>query len=126
METALEFVRQSFIYDDYVWSIDIDKTNNQLEIRTNIGWGLGLTKEQYKEIETILQTSFEKETYIISFSYDVSGYDYWVKIMEENNYFHITIILKTDFKFDEVDAYEMDNLVDSVLSQVLDIINEGN
>ncbi|MGL4582327.1 MAG: hypothetical protein ACRCVU_05035 [Flavobacterium sp.] len=122
MEKQLQQVRQLFAYDDYIHGIETDLENKIVDLHTTIDWGLGLTEEQYEQVERLLETTIEKPHYTISFSYDVSGFDYWVNIMGEDNYIHITIELKDTFDFNKYETLEMDQEIWKVLDQFYSIV----
>lgn len=122
MEKQLQQVRQLFACDDYIHGIETDLENKIVDLHTTIDWGLGLTEEQYEQVERLLETTIEKPHYTISFSYDVSGFDYWVNIMGEDNYIHITIELKDTFDFNKYETLEMDQEIWKVLDQFYSIV----
>ena len=122
MEKKLQQVRQLFAYDDYIHGIETDLENKIVDLHTTIDWGLGLTEEQYEQVERLLETTIEKPYYTISFSYDVSGFDYWVNNMGEDNYIHITIELKDTFDFNKYETLEMDREIWKVLDQFYSIV----
>lgn len=122
MEKHLQKVRELFAYDDYIHGIETDLENKIVDLHTTIGWGLGLTEEQYEQVERLLETTIEKPHYTISFSYDVSGFDYWVNTMGEDNYIHITIELKDTFDFNKYETLEMDQEIWKVLDQFYSIV----
>lgn len=56
---------------------------------------LTLDKKQYKKFERILNnTRLKTANYEIYFWCDISGYEYWNKEQEENNYIQGTILIK--------------------------------
>lgn len=122
MEKQLAQVQQLFKYDDYIHGIETNIEYRAVELYTTIDWGLGLTEESYEQIETLLQTTINNPHYTISFSYDVSGFDYWVNTMEENNYIHITVGLKDSFDFAKYETLEMDKEIWKVLDKIYDIL----
>lgn len=122
MEKQLQQVRQLFAYDDYIHGIETDLENKIVDLHTTIDWGLGLTEEQYEQVERLLETTIEKPHYTITFGYDVSGFDYWVNIMGEDNYIHITIELKDTFDFNKYETLEMDREIWKVLDQFYSIV----
>ena len=74
-----------------------------------------LTESEYNQIiKLIEETGRETEDYQIYFGYDVSGYDYWYRIMEEGTYINLTINIKN-----------VDNInVESLLSEIYQTIEE--
>lgn len=123
MEKQLQQVRQLFACDDYIHGIETDIENKIVDLHTTIDWGLGLTEEQYEQVERLLETTIEKPHYTITFGYDVSGFDYWVNIMGEDNYIHITIELKDTFDFNKVPTFEMDYIIEEVINKVYSAMN---
>lgn len=122
MEKHLQKVRELFAYDDYIHGIETDLENKIVDLHTTIDWGLGLTEEQYEQVERLLETTIEKPHYTITFGYDVSGFDYWVNTMGEDNYIHITIELKDTFDFNKYETLEMDREIWKVLDQFYSIV----
>lgn len=124
MEKQIELLKEHFMYDDFVVGMEIcESVDNGLEIYTNIAWGLGLTDAQYKEVENILDVLYEKGDYEIYFSFDTSGFDYWVNQMVEDNYLLIIIELKDTFDFDKVPTFEMDYIIEEVINKVYSAMN---
>lgn len=122
MEKHLQKVRELFAYDDYIHSIEISTEEKLVLLYTTIDWGLDLTEEEYERVEKLLNTTIEKPHYTISFSYDISGFDYWVNTMGEDNYIHITIELKDTFDFYKYETLEMGQEIWKVLGKVYKII----
>lgn len=79
---------QSLNWDE----IDITSEWNVVDYHTNINLGLDMSEEEYiareKELDEI---EIVWEGYRIYAWYDVSGYDYWVKQQEEDNYVVVTL-----------------------------------
>lgn len=123
-ERNLNWVVSLFAFDDYIISHDILPKDSTVSFITNFDWGLDLTEEQYKRVEDLLSKSIDTKYYTISFSYDVSSYDYWVNIMKENNYFHFSIELKKSFDFNKHPSLEFDHKLDKVITEFFKILNE--
>lgn len=76
-----------------------------IDFMLNSYWGCK-TKEQYdKGVKSLYRFSeswsdtlekFDIEKYCIGFSFDTSGYDYWMKNMKEMQYLHVSITLEVD------------------------------
>ena len=60
-----------------------------------INWG-AKTEIEYNEAVKQLSKAIEKNEYIIYFSYDVSGFDYWMLKQEEQNYAYICVHFKDE------------------------------
>lgn len=72
-------------------TFDGDKTDFRLHVEESCNWG-GETEEGYnKACEMIDAITYKGEGWQIYAWYDVSGYQYWMKTMEEQNYIQITL-----------------------------------
>lgn len=123
MENKLNSIWDSFKYDSNISDKEIDLKENEIYMFTNIRWGLNINEIEYNAVEKILiDSNLDYDTYSISFNFDGSSFDYWNRIMEEDNYIHVTITLKQNFD----DTDEILNLINfqvhHVLNKVYDII----
>ena len=77
--------------------VSIDETDKRkLDIYTDINWS-GKNKKEYREKEKhIYNFSIDNDLFLLKSWCDISGYDYWVKQQEEDNYVSIDIHLKKD------------------------------
>jgi len=77
--------------------VSIDETDKcKLDIYTDINWS-GKNKKEYREKEKhIYNFSIDNDLFLLKSWCDISGYDYWVKQQEEDNYVSIDIHLKKD------------------------------
>lgn len=78
------------------------------------------TKKAYKAIIAGFNAlEVKKPLYSIYVSYDVSGFDYWMKNMQETQYGHLVVNLSEDFTMKDYDVLAFD--FNTALDQLLDI-----
>jgi len=81
---------------------------NYIDFDNYINWWIGMNKEEYNKFENIInKTKIDTPLYTITSWCDASGYDYWVKQQEEDNYIIITIKIKKDFKAENIAELDM-------------------
>lgn len=76
------------------------------------------TKKSYKAIiDGFNALEVKKPLYSIYVSYDVSGFDYWMKNMQECQYGHLVVSLNESFSMDEYDtlAFDFNTALDALL-----------
>ncbi len=84
-------------------TFDGDKTDLRLHNDEMFSWGAKTKKEYNKAVKEIDSINYEGNGWKIYAWYDISGYDYWMKNMEEPNYIQITISFdKGNVSTDEV------------------------
>lgn len=80
-----------------------------------IRWWLKLNKEQYEKVESYIDNmNFEDDNFAITFSYDVSWYNYRVVQQEEDNYIHATMNLKKKL-WDNINYQYYINTIDQMI-----------
>jgi hypothetical protein len=81
-------------------------------------------KKGYDEIaKKIDDAEIKGNGYIVYASYDISGYNYWVKQMEESNYMSISILFDNDY-FNDDNMNQLINDIDEVFSRCQEIEND--
>lgn len=65
-----------------------------------------LTKRGYRRFEGLADVTRVYQGFTLSFSYDVSGYSYWTKDMQESNYIYANVEITSE---DEVNPAHMEN-----------------
>lgn len=86
---------------------DGDKTDLRLHTSDNFRWAVR-NKKGYKAIEKqINEFNIQGNGWIVYTWHDISGYDYWMKQREENNYIQITVRFdKARINFEEVERID--------------------
>lgn len=86
--------------------------DNRLFSETMFCDTLSLSKSEYSEMEKLLdKTKVKGKGFNVSAWNDCSGYEYWTKKQEENNYIQVTVYIDDPFK---VDAQELRDAVNKV------------
>lgn len=86
-------------------TFDGDKTDLRLHIDDNYRWGANVKREYKRASDLIDAIEYKGKGWEIFAWYDVSGFDYWMKQMEETNYIQITIAFDTeDIEDSQLDA----------------------
>lgn len=82
---------------------DGDKEDKRLFYDGDIRW-YKKKRKKYEKIEKELDDyEIDRQYWTVYVSYDVSGFDYWIKNMNEENYISIVVIFKEDLiPFDEL------------------------
>jgi len=75
---------------------DGDKEDKRLHFDRDIKFYTA-NENDYKEIEEHIEKySIERKYYTVYVWCDVSGFDYWIKQMQESNYIKISVMFKAD------------------------------
>lgn len=88
---------------------DGDRTDLRLHHQGLIRW-TEPNKKEYEQSEKELDTfEIKRKSYSVFFSYDVSGFEYWVEEQEEENYINIVVAMNTtDLTIEEVEQLKED------------------
>ena len=82
-------------------TFDVDKNDLRLFAGdAGYSWGFDSEEDYINQEKSLDSFEIKKENYTIYFSYDVSGFDYWINNMEEGNYIQVCV------SFDSVDFPE--------------------
>lgn len=91
-----------------------DEEGNKIDVYTSVYWSAD-TEEEYNTKERFIEDFYYEDDLIKAISFcDISGFDYWVKTMEEENYVSINVYLKK-----EVDQYTQQEA-----QQIADLISK--
>lgn len=74
----------------------IDNDNNSLDVEQNDYWSRDTEKEYNAVTNKLDKLEFKGRGYTGYVWYDISGYNYWVVNMQEDNYAQITIRFDND------------------------------
>lgn len=86
-------------------TFDGDKTDLRLHSDEIFNWGAKGKRNYNKAEKEIDAIEFKGPGWQVYAGFDVSGFDYWMKRMEETNYVQITIAFdKEDINSSEIDA----------------------
>lgn len=95
LEKTFERAKAIFKTISKVNHIEVDTTSNTVELFLSADYGLLITREGYDKIANIVeQSTLVLPTLESAFTHDVSGFDYWVNTMEEDNRITFTIEFK--------------------------------
>lgn len=82
-----------------------DSETNKIDVYTNVYW-TAESEEEYNEKEKLIANWGFENDLITAFAWcDISGFEYWVKDREENNYVSIDVSLKkpaTEYTQEEI------------------------
>lgn len=99
----------------------MDVSENQLDIEMSDYWTRDTEKEYNKVTNQLDKLTSKGKGYEIYVWYDISGYDYWVLNMKEENYAQISIRFDGDtFKPRQIQA--LVNKIERVIDKVNSII----
>ena len=93
---------------------DGDPTDLRLHSDERFSFGANRESEYNEAIKEIDDINYKGNGWEIYASYDVSGYDYWMKNMEERNYITITV----SFDKEDVDRNEIEK-IDKAMSDAI-------
>lgn len=77
---------------EYIHTQQNDK--NSFDIDENLYWGADTKKEYNNALEEIEKLKIENNIYKIYAWVDISGFEYWMKKQEEQNYLQISFTIK--------------------------------
>jgi hypothetical protein len=93
---------------------DGDTSDLRLHSDERINWGAG-TKREYQRIEKKLNKfEIKGEGWVVYVGHDVSGYEYWMKTMEEDNY----VMVSVGFDTEDVLVSELDKIENAVYDAI--------
>lgn len=96
-------------------TFDGDKTDLRLHSEDMFRWG-AKTKTAYQKAEKeIDKIEYNGKGWKIYATYDVSGFHYWMKRMEETNYISITVAFDAE-TIEETEIVAIDKALDSALA----------
>lgn len=106
-------------------TFDGDKTDLRLHSDLCFVWG-AKTKAKYNAATKAIDSlSAKGNGWEIYAWYDVSGFEYWMKRMEETNYIQITVAFDAE-TIDESEVNKIDSAIDTALAEAEAIQNEYN
>lgn len=104
-------------------TFDADKTDLRLHSDETFCWGCKTKKEYAAACKRIDKIGCKGDGWQIYGWYDVSGYEYWMKNMQEQNYIQITIAFDTD-TIPESELQNISNALDNALAEADAIQNK--
>lgn len=106
-------------------TFDGDKTDLRLHSDDMFRWG-AKTKRDYEIAERkIDKIEYKGKGWTIYAGYDVSGFNYWMKKMEETNYMMLTVCFDTE-TIDRSEIEAIDRALDSALADAEALENKYN
>ena len=99
-----EIIEQHFKVAFPTHSIEVEEYMSEIriDIDTAFLWG-SLDKKEYEKQESFLEHLItSKPNYDMSSFYDISGYEFWMEVQKEPNFFNIIIKIKETFNISEV------------------------
>ena len=86
---------------------DGDKTDLRLHNNENFRWGAKGIREYKRAEKQIDKFEIKGNGWLLYAGYDVSGFSYWMKQMEETNYISISVMFdSTEINIDEIEKLE--------------------
>ena len=90
-------------------TFDGDKTDLRLHVDTFFNWSAETQEEYTKAEKKINAIEVKNEKWEVYAWYDVSGFNYWVKTMKEQNYLQISIAFtSTEILLSEIPVLQKD------------------
>ena len=92
METKLYDIVNGYLGTDL--DTPYSENENKIDVYSSVYWSAD-TEEEYKRKEELINSyNIVNDLFILFAWCDISGYEYWVKQQEEENYVSIDVILK--------------------------------